>query len=253
MKKKLFYLFIIFVSISFGQTLENTYTTSGYIEPEPNYSFIVNSTINYYTLDWINNQIKLYDSSHNLFKSITITLENGFEMKQLHLPTDKLFNADSKIEFMIESRQTASPYQTNFKVFNEDGNNIFTFSNVSNYKLSKNPNNEYKLITSESTLNSDEVIYKVYSLSGILSINQEHILNKSIFQFPNPTFETFNLRNLKNNGKENILEIFSIQGKKVISKKIGQNKNEISVNVSHLSKGIYIYKIGELSNKFVKE
>lgn len=174
-------------------------------------------------------------------------------MKQLHLPTDKLFNSDSKIEFMIESRQTASPYQTNFTVFNEDGNNIFTFSNISNYKLSKNPNNEYKLITSESTSNSNEIVYKVYSLSGTLSTNQENLLNKSIIQFPNPTSKTFNLKNLKSKGKENILEIFSIQGKKVISKKIEKNKSEISVNISQLSKGIYIYKIGELSNKFVKE
>jgi len=254
MKKKLLYLFITISTISFGQTLETTYTTSGYDEREkPNFAFNINGETKFYTLDWTNKEVKIYDSSHNIYKTVSISLESGYEMRELYLATDKLFNSNSKIEFLIYSVQTSSPYQPNLRLFDEDGNLLFDFGNSRGIELFKTSNNGYKLLTSQMTTNTNEISYKVYSLSGTLSINQESLLNKAVILFPNPTSETLNLRNLKRNGNESLLEIFSIQGKKVLSKKIEQNESEISVNISHLSKGIYIYKIGEISNKFVKE
>ena len=61
MKKKLLYLFIAISSISFGQTLENTYTTSGYTDNDEIFSsFNINGETKYYTSDWSNNQIKIF-------------------------------------------------------------------------------------------------------------------------------------------------------------------------------------------------
>ena len=174
-------------------------------------------------------------------------------MRELYLPTNKLFNSNLKIEFLIYSIQTSSPFQPSLRLFDEDGNLLFDFGNSSGIELFKTANNKYKLLTSQKSTNTNEISYKVYSLSGTLSINQESLLNKSVLQFPNPTSKTLNLKNLKSNGNKNLLEIFSIQGKKVLSKKTEQNESEISVNISHLSKGIYIYKIGGISNKFIKE
>ncbi len=254
MKKKLLYLFITISSISFSQTLDNTYITSGDdYRNKPDFAFNTNSETWYYTLDWASNEVKIYDSSHNIYKTVSINLENDYKMRNLYFATDKLFNSNSKIEFLISSNQTSSPYQSSLKLFDEDGNLLFDFGNSRGIKLFKTSDNEYKLLTAQNALNSNEISYKVYSLSGTLFINQQNLINKTIIQFPNPASEVLNIKNLKSNENESLLEIFSIQGKKVLSKKIRQNKTDISINISPLIKGTYIYKIGELSNKFIKK
>lgn len=80
-----------------------------------------------------------------------------------------------------------------------------------------------------------------------------NLLNNKVIAFPNPVFEYLNLKNININGEEKLLEIFSVQGKKVYSKKIRKEQIDLTVNISYLSKGLYIYKIGNKSNKFIKE
>ena len=163
-----------------------------------------------------------------------------------------LFNSNSKIEFILRSQHPQQSSISNFKLFDDEGTLLFDFGRTIGIELFKTANNEYKFIA-QYEYGPWEFSYKVYSLSGTLSVDQESLLNKSVVLFPNPTSETLNIKNLKINGKETILEIFTIQGKKVFSKKIKQNQAEITVNISHLNNGMYIYKIGDLSNKFLKK
>jgi hypothetical protein len=235
--------------------LETTYTTSGYEERErPNFAFNIDGETKFYTLDWINNHVKIYDSSHNIYKTVSINLESGYEMRELYLATDKLFNSNSKIEFIIFSVQTDSPYQPSLKLFDEDGSLLFDFENSRGIELFKTPSNTYKLITAQSTPNEKEISYKVYSLSGTLSVSQENLFNKQkIIGFPNPSSKTINITNpLKDNENEKI-QVYDINGRKVLEKKIVGNGENIELDISVLSKGIYNYQIREFGNKFVKE
>jgi hypothetical protein len=253
MKKKLLYLLIAISSISFGQTLENTYTSSGYTDNDNLFSsFNANGETKYYTLDYSTNQIKIFTSTHNLEKTISVTLESGYEMEGLYLPTDKLFNTDSKIEFIVESRRE-SPYQTNYTVFNEDGNNLFNFESVDTFNLIKTIQNDYKLLIYKS-LGSGSHTFSVYALSGTLSDNQQDLLKREkIIGFPNPSSKIINITNpLKNNENEKI-QVFDINGRKVLEKKIIGNGENIELDISVLSKGIYNYRIREFGNKFVKK
>ncbi|MHB0756985.1 T9SS type A sorting domain-containing protein [Polaribacter sp. M15] len=255
MKKKLLYLFITISSIGFSQTLETTYTTSGYDEREkPNFAFNIDGETKFYTLDWTNNQVNIYNSSHNIYKTVSINLESGYEMRELYLPTDKLFNSNSKIEFIIFSVQTDSPYQPSLRLFDEDGTLLFDFGNSRGIELFKTPNDSYKLITAQSTSNEKEISYKVYSLSGTLSVSQENLFNKQkIIGFPNPSSKTISITNpLKNNVNDKI-KVYDINGRKVLEKTIVGNGENIELDISLLSKGIYNYRIRELGNKFVKE
>ena len=255
MKKKYFtYLLIAISSISLGQTLETTYTSSGYIERQPNYAFIANNQTNYYTLDWTKNEVKLYNNSHKLYKTTTLNLENGTEMRELYLASDKLFNSDSKIEFMLKSRQISSPYKSKFTVFNEDGDKIFTFTNGEEFKLIKTPDNNFKLLISEELANEQEILFKIYALSGTLSTDQENLLNKvGVIQFPNPASETINITNPLMNNENEKIQVYDINGRKVLEKNIIGNGKNIELDISKLSEGLYNYRIREFGNKFVKE
>ena len=236
-------------TISIAQTLEHTYTTNGAIENQPNYSFIANGSINYFTIDKANNKIKLYDNSHNLFKIISLNLNNT-ELIAIHLITQELFDTDTKIEFLLEIKKTITPFDTFLYIMNEDGRVITSFGNATNFKLIKTPNNHYKLIISKETTNSDELTYDVYGLSGTLSTEQENLLKSSMVQYPNPAIDLLNIINIRKGKK---LEIYSLNGKKILSKKINENEDRISIDISDLNSGIYLYKIGNETNKFIKK
>ena len=206
MKKLLPYVLIVFCGTLFGQTLEKTYTSNHY--DKINYAFFINDEINFYTIDRTTNEVRFYDSTHNLFKTVTIQLKNDWDFLSIYTITDKLFNSDSKIEFIVRSRNPSIPY-TNLTVFNEDGVEIFEFELVDDFKLIKTPENTFKLITT-GFYNNNKLDYKVYSLSGTLDASQETLLNKNIIQYPNPTSKNLHLKNIEITNKGSLLEIFTM-------------------------------------------
>lgn len=68
--------------------------------------------------------------------------------------------------------------------------------------------------------------------------------------FPIPTNKILYVINPKNGG--NKIEIYDTSGNLVLNKKISDSENKISLDVENLPKGIYIYKVGDLSTKFIK-
>jgi len=252
MKKKLLYLLLLVNSIIYSQTLEHTYSTSEYVDNSNVFSaFNIDGEIYYQTLDSSTNQIKIYNSSHNLYKTITLTLDSGFKVYKLFYPSDKLFNLDSKIEFMVMSRRQ-SPSKNNYAIFNEDGDNLFNLNNVSRFKLYKTPQKDYKLIIYNGSIYGKDSTYRVYGLDGTLSTAQENLLSKSIKQFPNPTSKTLNITNPLKNNESDKIEVYDTNGRKFFEKEVIGNGKNIELDVSSLNKGIYIYHINNFSNKFVK-
>ena len=90
-----------------------------------------------------------------------------------------------------------------------------------------------------------------FSLSQTSPLNTEEIQSKSkLSAFPNPTNKILNIINPQN--ETNKIEIYDTSGKLILSKMFNSSDNKISVDVEHLPKGNYIYKIGDLSSKFIK-
>ena len=70
-----------------------------------------------------------------------------------------------------------------------------------------------------------------------------NILESSIFSiFPNPTKGILNIK-FENTEKEIQITVFDILGDKIISKSNFDNKNELKMDLSHVSKGIYFVKV----------
>ena len=92
--------------------------------------------------------------------------------------------------------------------------------------------------------------YDVYSLptSGLGS--KELIKKTRLTAFPIPTNKSLNIINPRNGS--NTVEIFDASGKLLINKIFDNSENRISIDVEHLSKGTFVYKIGNLSSKFIK-
>ena len=254
MKKKLLYLFIAISSISFSQTLEKNYTSNGSNNYPKNFAFLTSSGLNYYTINSTDNEISIYDSNHTLYKTVSISLTNSIEIGAVFLASDKLFNSNNKIEFIIRTQANRTEGSENkMLLFDEDGTNLFDFGDRWEAFYFKDENNNFKLLT-ETNDKSDNITYDIYGLSGTLSSTQEAFHSRGEFiGFPNPSSNIINITNpLKNNEKEKI-EIYDINGKKVIEKEIIGNGKNIELNISNLSKGIYSYRILGYNNKFVKK
>ena len=162
-----------------------------------------------------------------------------------------LFNSDSKFEILISLNGNGV---SKLLLFNEDGgDSIFDFGDKWTANVFKDGNN-YKLITSKYHFSSVSVHYDIYSLSGTLSTSQENLLNQQkMISFPNPSSDIINITNpLKNNARDKV-KVYDINGRKVLEKEIIGNGENIELNISDLSKGIYNYRIRDFGNKFVKE
>ena len=81
--------------------------------------------------------------------------------------------------------------------------------------------------------------------AGSLSINLNDLDNNISFS-PNPVI---NYINIKNYEPGDILEIFSLSGQKILSKRINQD----NINLSHLNNGVYLGSIRNNTFKFIKK
>ena len=78
-----------------------------------------------------------------------------------------------------------------------------------------------------------------------LSVNNE-ILSEAITLYPNPTSRFLNIK-VQNKNIEQI-QLFNVNGRKVLESKINNQKSDISIDVSKLSKGAYFVVISENNN-----
>lgn len=243
-------------NLSFGQaTIENSYTTN-YFGADSSwetigkgllYSFNTQNGINYFTFDNLANTVTIYNQNHIFYKTVNFPETPD----KIHFITDKLFNNDDLIEILY-STPTGFGADNNTKLINENGVILQTIPNRPYARLTKDSSNNFKLIV--SNIENYMLNYDVYSLSGTLSLVQEDIyLNNSFVGYPNPTDNTITITNkllLRENG---ILEVFDINGKKVMEKNITGGNNEINLDVTELSNGVYIYKLNGQTNRFIKK
>lgn len=254
MKKNILSLLLTsFLSFSaFSQvTLEHSYTSfGGGGELPQDFIYYTDRGINYYTLN-SNNQLLLYNSSHELYKTIALNIGSDYRASYICLMTDKLFNSDSKIEFIVSSYGNSSSKMT---LFNEDGMILYEFGDGYHADVVRDLNMGYKLIVMKAGDDSSTTFYDVYTLSGTLSVEQQEVLAKSsLYSFPNPAVNKMTINTDLKNGETGNLEVFDSNGKKVLEKKLPVTDNKVEIDVTTLTRGVYIYRLNGKSNKFIKE
>ncbi len=248
---------------TFGQaTFEHSYSTSS-TDDEADYTilslgithaFYTNSGLHYYTFNNATNVIEIFDSNHSSIQSITFPETPN---KIIYL-TDKLFNNDDGLEILYSTFNN-STITSDIKLINEQGIIIQTISNKRYARIFKSDENSFKLSVSGIGIPSPggstyQLDFDIYSLSGTLSLlQQEDYLKNSFIGYPNPAESYINISNKLASGEKGVLEIFDVNGKKVIEKNVIGGNNEIILDVTELSNGVYIYKLNGQTNRFIKK
>lgn len=248
MKKLLLSLAIAVANFSFGQiTLEHVFPAGETAKVYKN----ENQTF-YFTTKFESNTINIYNSDYSLYKTINVQSPAGFgtvsfpDADNFQFAISKhIFNNDDKLEIVVSFGSGISKLQ----IINEDGVIIKNFDNeYYDYDIelfTDKTTNKNKLVVLNTT-NASEV----YILPSSSLASKEIEYQKKLSAFPIPTNKTLNIFNPVNGA--NKVEFYDVSGKMVMSKSFNINENRISVEVENLPKGNYIYKIGNLTSKFIK-
>lgn len=253
-KKITLITFLLTSALSFSQaTLEKSYIINQDEGGDQSYFFNTETASYHYTFD-TNNVLKIYKEDHSIYTTVNLPVDSGYTINNMYLFTDKLFNSDNLIEFLLVTRSSTDTHK--MSLVNENGVVLQQFGDKQDALIVKTLSNKYKLITQKATYNSDvyTTAKDVYSLSGTLSVNQASNLSKSVVAYPNPAKNVLNITNPYDKTENTNLKVYSVSGKLVLQKNISNESEDfIKLDVSTLPSGVYIYKINEVSNKFIKE
>ncbi|ANF49312.1 hypothetical protein A0O34_16785 [Chryseobacterium glaciei] len=252
MKKTLLSGAIIASNFVFSQiTLEKTYTSESL-------QVYTNTTeTNYYSVGQNLTTIKIYNANHTLKKQFSPTIPTGYSMNissyNNFILSKNIFNTDNLLEIVVVFNKYDNGSINKIVIFNEDGQIVKDFGE--NYRFDDefdfhvyhdNTTNSNKLRLYKTTTNSTEI----YNLPTTSLAAKEVQSQGKLSAFPIPTNKILNIINPDNGA--NKVQIYDASGKLVMNKTFSSNENKISIDVEALTKGIYIYKIGELSSKFIK-
>jgi len=257
MKKLLLSLAIAVVSFSFGQiTLEHSFSKDEYITTYSKDETIFVSFIRF------DNKLQIYNSDYSLRKTVNITLPANYnqiwvgDVNSYHI-SKHIFNTDDKYEFLVTLSSQTDGYYDKLILINEDGQLIKDFnpnSQTLGYRgyseiFHDVDSNKNKIVIDNMMIDGSEQ-FDVYSLPTSELTTKEIESKKRLSAFPIPTNKTLNIFNPGNG--TNKVEVYDVSGKNVISKSFNINDSRITIDVENLPKGTYVYKIGNVSSKFIK-
>lgn len=260
MKKTLLSIAIIAANFVFGQiNLEHSFATNENVT-----AYSKDETI-YVSFVETDNKLNIYNADYSLRKSVNIPMPANYNHIYANAEGDfsvskHLFNTDDKYEFLVTISYTDvnNKYFYKLLLINEDGQLLKDFhpnAGTINYRgysqiFHDVSNNKNKFIVNNVNLANFQDQIDVYSLPTSQLTTKEIQAQNKLSAFPVPANKILNIINPENGS--NRIEIFDTSGKLVLNRTFGTLENRISMDVENLPKGIYIFKIGNLSSKFIK-
>lgn len=212
---------------------------------------LAQSGYKYFLMDAVNNQCKLYNMDHSIWKTINLSVPAGMYLYDIKLVSETLFNTDSKVElaYIYYSYDTTLLYYTyNTKVINENGLELLSIPGCA-YLEVQTPGTygtkmlayvyDYSIIL--WTLNT-----LVYSLPGTLptggiAVERDARQGKP---FPNPASSMVTIPYELPDGIHNAeIRLINGSGQVIKSYKIDRTFHELQVQLADLPKGVYVYQV----------
>lgn len=219
--------------------------------------YIVNDEICYYTQFFDNDskvlEVKFYNSDYSFRKtcSLNFSSNSGFDAYVIYV-SQKLFNDDDLIEFIVHDPMSSGGDNTFVAIYNENEQLIQKFDGAIHITYLDNPmifqyQNSAKLIISYTDRT------EIYALPGSLPNNIIEGVSKSLVNppFPNPSSSVINLPYLLEQGQSSVMRIFNMNGQLIEIKNIDSTFDKIRLNIESYKSGIYIYEYNGVSNKFI--
>ncbi|WP_160138159.1 T9SS type A sorting domain-containing protein [Chryseobacterium sp. c4a] len=253
MKKILFSMAILAANYALGQmNLEHSYTSDG-----SHWNIYSDSTTSHYLIGKANNTFEIYHANHTLYKTLTPNIPANYTFIpelfwESYSISKRIFNTDDKLEFILTFLNNQNG-QHLMLIISEDGNIIKQFGNEyhSLYQIFHDAvSNQNKFVISKSS--GTNTITEVYALptSSLTTLEIQTQNKNKLSAFPVPANKLLNIMNPRNGG--NNVQVYDVSGKMVLHKSFGSGEKNIALDVESLKAGVYLYKIGDQSSKFIK-
>lgn len=278
--------------IVLGDTIKRNTTKNYFINEGVKFQLYADSVLRYYDIDTLNkvNISMIPDPSNGNINNrhtflnhqdstgtwASFTLQTQCRDERI-LPykfkfivyDDDCVKSDStilSINIFVKSQVSAFPISGNFVVL--DTSSLYTYSTISNRKTNYfwqvdsgkiisgqgdsviivkwntiNPSTMSCVFSNTSTSCTDTSYYKVWFFTGVDDTKYQNLR-----VFPNPANDKIQIQNLQTQDLSSII-IFNIQGEKIIEQRILKDGY---IDISTLTKGVYIIKLGERVQRFVK-
>jgi len=249
---------IFITNFAFGQlTLEHSFPSNQdarvYNDGTRIYYFVTK-----YDTSEYRNKIHIYNSDYSLYRTITFPWDTSFDSGVSFIGdygiSKYVFNTNDNFEFIVYTYSN-STQQTRCYIMDEDGIIIKDLStyytgtdDIVIFHDSLNNINKIKLKLKDTSIAG---LVEIYTLPTTVLSAIEFESENELSAFPIPTNNILNVTNPKNGA--NKIEVFDTSGKLVLNKNFANIEYNISIDVQNLQKGIYIYRIGNSSGKFIKD
>lgn len=233
-----------------GVSLEKSYNNSCSVSK-------INATdYKYFVMDDVNNQCRIYNLDHSVYKTINLSIPNNMYLYDIKYVSQDLFDDDSKIELLyvyyeyIATSSTEGYYKYYTKVINEDGTTLINQSNAIYSDIKEVNDNEYRLFIysydySSWPYNTNTYIYSFDGYPNVLK--SEDISARSISigdAYPNPAQDFVKLPySLESSVASAQLVIHHITGEQIKSFEIDQQFSFLKVTTNNFHSGQYVYYI----------
>lgn len=240
-------LLVLSSLVSMAQiTLDKTYSFSTTLTQVDTDEYV------YFLMDVPLKQCRIYNTSHELIKTITITVPSGYYLSDIKFVTRHLFNSDDLIEILYIYEKyvpTATWYYYDYGlgVISENGTLLLTLGNGAFAEVRKEGNSN-KLLAYTYIYNLTGLYYdvatKIYSLGGTDTyIELSKIENEIVF--PNPSDGKISIRTASlPDFFQGEFKLFNTSGQQVLSVPVAKGE-ESYISTSELPSGAYIYSLGD--------
>ena len=238
MKTKLTIILLFITFIARSQTLEHTFVKSVTM-------FQCSKGAMYYNLDIKGNKVTFYNPDYSVYKTISIPTPKEYSISTILCASDKMFNTDNLLEFLIVYHTPMINITTQMILYNENGTKLYDFG--FNYFSAYFYTDGKK--TKLFTMNANDTC-RTYLLVGITTTAKSATISQN-YAYPNPALSSITLPYSLEPGETSDLKIFNYSGQLIESKQIDSNFDRIILNVENYKKGIYFYSVKGVSNKFI--
>ena len=251
MKNTLLFLLTLATNFAFGQiTLDHTFNSDNFNDV---LVFSNGSQLNYVSAQ--GPMIYTFNADYTVKNSFTVQIPTGMDTFRIgqysNFPvSQQIFNTDNLLEFFIWFWDSTG-VATKIMIVNETGTIIKDFTTeYSPYSIEvfHNTQTNTNLLKMGQSSVTEQV--DIYSLPTSVLGNKEILENNKLTAFPIPTNKILNVVNPQTG--DNVIKLFDSTGKLVQSKIFDLYEKQISIDVGNLPNGVYLYKIGSLSNRFIK-
>lgn len=208
----------------------------------------------YYLMDVPNSQCRIYNMDHSIFKTIQCIVPANYYLADIKFVSENIFNADAQIElaytyYMLVNNSNSNYYIYGAKVISENGTVLQNIDDAQYIYVNKTGAEEYKLFAYcfDYSIYPEKVWTNIYNIPGTPNAaisNSAAYSDIFLTAFPNPTTDHIRIAyELPVNVKSATLFLVDSNGRMLRSFQIDGHSDNIALNVSDLSSGIYFYYI----------